>query len=173
MSHTLSTVEIKARCPDPAAIRRSLGEDGARFIGEDHQVDTYFRVPRGRLKLREGTIERYLIYYERPDSALPKPSVVSLYRPAPDPSLKALLTRALGVHVVVEKYREIYFIENVKVHLDRLEGLGAFVEVEAIDAEGALGHDHLEAQCRHYMARFRIATADLLEASYSDLQAAL
>lgn len=60
-------VEIKARCTQQPKIRSLLQERSARFVGEDHQVDTYFRVPQGRLKLREGTIEQTLIYYERAD----------------------------------------------------------------------------------------------------------
>lgn len=164
-----TNVEIKARCDDLAAVRRVLEEKGARRVGEDRQTDTYFRVSRGRLKLREGIIERYLIYYERPDEAGPKRSDVQLYEPGPSRALKTFLTQALGVRVVVEKRREIYFAGNVKFHLDRVEGLGRFVEIEAIDAEGARSVADLRAQCERYLRALDIAPDARVRRSYSDL----
>ena len=182
-------VEIKARCADPARARATLLKLRARLVGPDHQTDTYFRVPNGRLKLREGQIENNLIFYARPDQDGPKRSDVILYGTRPGSDLKALLTAALGTLVVVEKRREIYFVEvsdvavpgdpeaatrardheNVKVHLDTVTGLGSFVEIEAIDLDGSLGPALLEAQCRRLMARLGVAEADLVPASYSDL----
>lgn len=162
-------VEIKARCTAPGRIREALRARQARFVGEDHQIDTYFRTPRGRLKLREGAIEHNLIYYERTDQPGPKASNVTLYRPTPDAALKEILTQALGVLVVVDKRREIYFIDNVKFHLDRVDRLGAFVEIEAIDVEGTRGEDRLRAQCAHYLDVFEIKEKDLVRVSYSDL----
>jgi adenylate cyclase, class 2 len=182
-------VEIKARCPDPAAARATLLHLGARLVGPDHQRDTYFRVPHGRLKLREGQIENNLIFYARPDRDGPKRSDVILVGTRPGSDLDALLSAALGRLVVVEKRREIYFVEvsdvavpgddtaaerarareNVKVHLDTVAGLGSFVEIEAIDLDGTLGPALLEAQCRRLMMHLRIEDADLEAASYSDL----
>ncbi len=162
-------VEIKARCAAHDRIRGLLKARAARFVGEDRQVDTYFQVPRGRLKLREGTIERALIYYRREDRAGPKASEVLLYRPEPGTALKEMLAQALGVLVVVDKRREIYFIDNVKFHLDHVDRLGAFVEIEAIDADGTLGRAALRAQCEHYLRLFEIDAADLVSVSYSDL----
>lgn len=162
-------VEIKARCGDLSRVQRVIEGEGARRVGEDHQVDTYFRVPRGRLKLREGTIERHLIYYERPDDAGPKRSDVQLYEPGPGDALKALLTQALGVRIVVEKRRAIYFAGNVKFHLDRVEGLGRFIEIEAIDADGGRSEEDLRAQCAHYLRRLGISQEALVRRSYSDL----
>jgi predicted adenylyl cyclase CyaB len=161
-------VEIKARCMQQAKIRSLLKERPARFLGEDHQVDTYFRVPQGRLKLREGTIEQTLIYYDRADQQSAKASRVAVYE-KPGAGLKVVLTQALGVLAVVDKRREIYFIDNVKVHLDRVEGLGTFVEIEAIDEEGTIGETRLREQCEHYMALFEIAEDDLVGVSYSDM----
>lgn len=162
-------VEIKAHCSDPDRIRAILREQGAEEIGLDHQVDTYFQVNHGRLKLREGNIENSLIQYYRPDQAGPKKSEVTLYQSEPGSSLKEALTRALGVRVVVDKKREIYFIDNVKFHLDTVEGLGHFVEIEAIDLDGTLGVDYLQEQCEHYLELFGIPSGDLLEQSYSDM----
>ncbi len=162
-------VEIKARCADPERVRRALRERGADFRGVDRQVDTYFRCADGRLKLREGNIEHSLIHYARENESGPKESVVTLYEPERGSTLKELLTRALGVLVVVEKDREIYFIENVKFHIDAVEGLGRFVEIEAIDADGAIGRDELRRQCESYMQALGIHPEDLISCSYSDM----
>ncbi len=162
-------IEIKARCDDLGAIRTILREEEADFIGEDRQVDTYFRVPDGRLKLREGTIEQALIHYDRPDQDGPKPSDVTRYEPDAPAGLKGVLTAALGVWVVVEKRREIYFIDNVKFHLDRVDGLGTFVEIEAIGRDASADPADLQAQCESYIDRFQIASDALVADSYSDL----
>lgn len=162
-------VEIKARCADIKTIREILVAHNARFIGVDHQVDTYFKVNRGRLKLREGNIENALIHYNRPDQSGPKKSEVILYRSAPDASLKQMLTAALGVLTKVDKQRSIYFIDNVKFHLDEVKNLGNFVEIEAIDTDGSRTENQLKAQCEHYIQLFEIKQEDLLENSYSDL----
>lgn len=162
-------VEIKARCGDHGPIRTHLENRSARFVGEDRQVDTYFRVARGRLKLREGNIEHALIFYDRADQAGPKRSDVSLYHPDPGSPLKSILIQANGILTVVDKRREIYFIDNVKFHLDRVEGLGTFVEIEAIDRDETIGEERLHAQCRHYLDLFEIPEDALLSVSYSDL----
>jgi predicted adenylyl cyclase CyaB len=167
MSHL--NIEIKARCNDPAAIRRILHERGADFMGLDHQIDTYFQVPRGRLKLREGDIENSLISYSREDQKGPKKSHVSLYPVKDGPAMRDLLSRALDILVVVDKQREIYFIDNVKFHIDAVKDLGSFVEIEAIDREGTLGESFLHMQCEKYTALFGIRDEDRVAESYSDL----
>lgn len=167
MTHQI--IEIKARARDHERPRAVLRERGARFVGRDHQVDTYFRAHEGRLKLREGGLENALIHYRRPDQAGPKHSEVTLYPADPGSTLKALLTGALGVDVVVDKQREIYFLDNVKVHLDEVRGLGTFVEIEAIDGDGSHSLEALRAQCEELMRAFGIEEQDLLAVSYSDL----
>jgi len=162
-------VEIKARCANHDAVRGVLERLGSRKVGVDHQIDTYFRVPNGRLKLREGGIENSLIHYQRPDQSGPKTSDVLLYRVNPDPSLKAVLSRALGVLVVVDKHREIHFVDNVKIHLDEVDSLGRFLEIEAIDADGSHTEAQLQSQCEAFMAHFGVEDSDLLEVSYSDM----
>ncbi len=71
--------------------------------------------------------------------------------------------------MVVDKQREIYFIQNVKFHLDVVAGLGTFVEIEAIDSDGSIRKEELLQQCHHYMKLFEISETDLLSHSYSDL----
>lgn len=162
-------VEIKARCHDPEEVRHYLRSRKATFRGIDHQVDTYFVVPNGRLKLREGEIEKSLIFYERNNQKGPKDSHVSLSRfevlPA---SLSTVLTDALGVKTVVDKTREIYFIDNVKFHIDEVKKLGSFVEIEAIGRPGVHQQSDLLRQCNLHMTALNIQQADLLADSYSD-----
>lgn len=170
-SHMHLNIEIKARSQRLDQIRETLNQLKAEFKGLDHQVDTYFSCPAGRLKLRDGTIERSLIFYQRTDQAGPKASEVYLHQVDNPASLKAVLAAAYGIWQVVDKQREIYFIQNVKFHLDEVAGLGTFVEIEAIDEDGSIGKDRLMEQCTHYMTRFQIETADLLTHSYSDMLA--
>lgn len=168
MKHLL--VEIKARCHDPAAIRRYLEAQNADFRGIDHQIDTYYKVADGRLKLREGNIERSLIFYQRPNQAGPKDSHVALCKMETiPPGLDHVLSSALGVLQVVDKHREIYFIDNVKFHIDQVNGLGNFMEIEAIGRAGVDEQADLRQQCSFYMEALNVSENDLLEVSYSDL----
>ena len=162
-------IEIKARTTEPDRIREILKTNNADFIGVDHQVDTYFKVASGRLKLRDGNIENHLIYYERENTRGPKKSRVMLYKNNPDSNLKEMLAKSLGVIAVVDKHREIYFINNVKFHLDNVVGLGTFVEIEAIDKDGTIGNEKLLEQCKYYLNLLLISKKDLIETSYSDL----
>ena len=163
----LINAEIKARCVNPERVRSVLRERNARFHGLDHQVDTYFRVPEGRLKLRQGNIENNLIGYRRPNQPGPKTSEVALAPVAHGDELRAVLERALGVLVAVDKQREIYYVENIKFHIDQVQGLGSFVEIEACGKDGE--EARLLAQCREYMGLFGIREEDLIDRSYSDL----
>ena len=171
MNHLL--IEIKALCHAPLSIEAILKAHNADFRGIDHQIDTYFRVPVGRLKLREGNIENTLIYYNRPNQSGPKQSDVTLFKtPSDAAALKKILTDSIGVLAVVDKKRQIYFIENVKFHIDEVQGLGSFVEIEAINSENTdkiFTADELNEQCRFYIELFNIQKQDLLTHSYSDM----
>lgn len=96
-------IEIKARCHTPLSIKGILEAHKARFVGIDHQIDTYFKVPNGRLKLREGNIENSLIHYERSNQAGPKQSDIVLEKVEKGSALKEILTKANGILSVVAK----------------------------------------------------------------------
>ena len=162
-------IEIKARTDRTKEIRQFLQEHHAEFKGIDEQIDTYFKVSNGRLKLRQGNIENNLIFYNRPDQAGPKQSDFDLVKIDDSEKLKALLEQAIGVKVVVKKKREIYFIKNVKFHLDTLEGLGNFVEIEAGNKTHSLTVEELRRQCEYYLNEFGIKQEDLIDQSYSDM----
>jgi len=162
-------IEIKAKSNNQDKIREILKSRNANFKGIDHQIDTYFKVSFGRLKLREGNIENNLIHYNRENKAGPKQSDIVLFKSTPDSTLKELLTKALGILVVVDKQREIYFVDNVKFHVDTIKDLGTFVEIEAIDEDESIGKEKLLEQCQFYLDLFQIPKKDLISVSYSDL----
>ena len=161
--------EFKARHEDIGAAEQILLQHQPLFIGEDHQIDTYFNVPNGRLKLREGNIEHALIFYERQNSEAAKQSKVILYQHSPDATLKSILTAAAGIKTIIDKKRRIYFIENVKFHFDEVKDLGNFIEVEAIDKDGNLGLEKIKEQCFYYQELLGIKNTGLIAGSYSDM----
>ena len=136
-----------------------------------YQIDTYFNVPRGRLKLREnerGGMASELIYYLRPNKSGPKTSDYLIIEVQNSAELKKLLTSALGIRVIVKKERTVFFFRNVRIHLDEIEKLGTFLEFEEVLAEGSSqpGQDDLIGQL---MQRFSIKREDLIKGSYCDL----
>lgn len=167
MSHR--NFEFKARTNQLDALENKFKSLNPRFVGEDYQRDTYFNVSQGRLKLREGNIENSFIYYERSNSAEARVAQVILYPHTPNQQLKEILIKVHGVKVVVEKRRKIYFLENVKFHFDTIEGLGTFIEVEALDANGEVELDALKKQCEYYQDFFGVTPSDIVPQSYSDL----
>jgi adenylate cyclase class 2 len=163
-------IEFKARMRDEKRVRATLKSLRPRVAGTDHQIDTYFNIPSGRLKLRQGNIENSLIFYQRENSAKVRPSHVLLCEfsdPAQTRTLKKVLAAALGVAAVVDKVREIYFVDNVKIHLDRVQGLGKFLEVEALVQKGKLRHGRKQAEQMKDL--FGVMPEDILSRSYSDL----
>lgn len=164
----ITNFEFKARSKDISLPEEKLLKLDPVFKGEDHQLDTYFNIEKGRLKLREGNIENSLIYYERKDVAGSKQSDVLLYQFEPDPSLKEILIKVHGVKVIVDKTRKIYFVDNVKFHFDTVAGLGTFVEVEAINKNN-LPTEKLKDQCDFYANFLGIQPSDFESESYSDL----
>lgn len=166
---TIINFEFKARTNRLGELEKRLLKLNPTFIGLDHQTDTYYDVPQGRLKLREGNLENALIYYKRPDTPEAKKSNVMFYQHQPDVALKTTLVLALGIKVIVRKSRKIYFLDNVKFHFDTVKGLGTFIEVEAIDETGEKGIAVLQDQCRYYAGYFEISPEDFVSGSYSDL----
>ena len=161
--------EFKAKAANQILSENKLLALHPQFIGEDHQTDTYFNIIEGRLKLREGNIENALIWYKREDTGGAKQSDILLYKHLPDKSLKEILTKVHGIKTIVKKSRRIYFVNNVKFHFDRVEDLGTFIEVEAIDETGKIGIEKLKEQCNFYISFFGIKPEDFIKESYSDM----
>jgi homotetrameric cytidine deaminase len=165
-------VELKARDRDPArSLERALAL-GAEDHGELRQRDTYFATSRGRLKLREqepGGAE--LIAYERDDAAEARESRYRLAPVADGAALREALDEALGRTVVVAKRRRLLLWEGVRIHLDEVEGLGSFVELESVAEPGSdLGAEG--ERVATLRAELGIADRDLVATGYADLLAA-
>jgi adenylate cyclase class 2 len=163
-------IEFKARMRDEKRVRAALETLRPRVAGTDHQIDTYFHIPAGRLKLRQGNIENALIFYHRENTARVRTSRVLLCQftdTAQTRMLKKVLAAALGVVAVVDKVREIYYVDNVKIHLDRVRGLGKFLEVEAFVKKGILRRGRKQAEDLKKL--FGVLPEDILAHSYSDL----
>ena len=171
----MRNVELKARDPEPArSLERALAL-GADDRGEIRQRDTYFAGARGRLKLREqepgeggapSTAE--LIEYSRADSTDAR---TSDYRRVPvrdATALKEALDAAYGTLVAVTKHRRLLLWEGVRIHLDEVEGLGSYLEFEAVAEPGSdLGAEH--EKVARLRAELGIEEEDLVASSYSDL----
>ena len=140
---------------------------GASDEGWLHQTDTYFRVPHGRLKLREEDTTSHLISYERPDKPVARESHYRLV-PVSDPAgLKDALDDALGVLVVVEKSRRLLLCHGVRVHLDEVRGLGSFIEIEAV-ADSASDLSAERRRTSELQDALAITSDRIVAFSYSD-----
>src|SRR5688572_33281194 len=111
---------IKARIASSESIELKLASLNAKFIGTDHQTDTYFQIDHGKLKLRQGTIENLITHYERTHEGDAEKTQVYRYDLNPSSEEIEKLKRSHQQIGVVQKHRKIYFLQNVKIHLDRL-----------------------------------------------------
>jgi adenylate cyclase class 2 len=157
-------IEVKARYPDLDRARDVCRRIEARFEGVLNQIDTYYRSPTGRLKLREINNERAeLIEYDRPNTPSTR---TSTYRVTPVADVSKIVGDIL---CVVRKLRELYLWHNVRIHLDNVEGLGTFIEFEGVvsgEADEILSRQRVD----RLVVEFGIAPADQVGVSYSDLQ---
>ncbi len=162
-------IEIKARVADPGQMAgriSSVAEEGPWTIEQD---DTFFGCQDGRLKLRDfGNGNAELIFYRRPDQAGPGQSEYRI-TPTDDPEgLRAVLGDALDVTGRVRKQRELYLAGRTRIHLDRVEGLGDFIELEVVLSDGESSGTG-EAEARFLMEQLHIKEEDLVEVAYVDL----
>ncbi len=162
-------VEIKARVADLAALEEAVASIATEGPVDIAQVDTFFRVPTGRLKLRDfgdGTGE--LIQYDRPDSPEPRASDYARYPTAAPVALGEALAQGLGVRGVVRKHRRLYLVDRTRVHLDRVEGLGTFLELEVVLRDGESVDDGTRV-AQGLMSDLAIECDDLIDRAYVDL----
>lgn len=165
----MHNVELKAELRDPALARTILSAIGATRILAFDQVDTYFRIPHGRLKRRETTGEpvEYIVY-ERPNRAAPKLSNFTIF--TAQQALDRFGYEPLPTWLMVRKHRELWMHGGVRIHLDRVEKLGDFLEFEAL-----VGRTQNMAKCHQAIAmlreRLRPVMGELIDCGYSDLLA--
>jgi len=164
-------IEIKARVNSLSHVRAIAAEIATDYVGVMEQTDTFFHCPNGRLKVREVPGRRAeLIAYHRADSATARSSDYTLVQIDDSSGLIAALKRTLGVRQIVRKRREVFLHHNVRIHLDEVERLGEFVELESVVSAGV---DEATAMARlnELMARFDIHSDDLLAGAYADMLA--
>jgi homotetrameric cytidine deaminase len=169
----MRNVELKARDPDPArTLERALAL-GADDRGEIRQRDTYFSGARGRLKLREqetggSPLWDELIEYSRADSTDARTSTYRRVPVADVASLREALDAAYGTLGTVTKRRRVLLWEGVRIHLDEVEGLGSYVELEAVAEVGSdLSGEHDKVE--RLREELGIEDQHLVATSYSDL----
>jgi homotetrameric cytidine deaminase len=160
-------VELKARDPDPEQTAARCLALGAADAGALQQTDSYFTARRGRLKLRsQANHGSELIAYRRPDTAEASESTY-VRVPVPE-ALGEALDAALGTTVVVSKRRRLFLWEGVRIHLDEVEGLGSFIEFEAVLPDAG---DLETARAKVARLRSELGVEDdaLVSVGYADL----
>lgn len=164
-------IELKAKVADHEFLRKKLSVLAARYVGTFRQTDLYFKVPEGRLKLREvegdSTVE--LIYYERENSKGPKRDDAFILRIQEPEDLKKILKKILTPLTVTEKVREIYQYRGTKIHLDTVKKLGKFVEFERQTSDDPKAVEKDRQILEKLMKKLDIDPSNLESLSYSDL----
>lgn len=164
-----ANIEIKARVKNFKVLKRNI-EDLYQINAEEiSQVDTFFKIEDGRLKLRVfSNTKGELIYYLRNNSAGPKRSDYYIYKTDNPEELKKLLEMSLGIRGVVRKKRLLYLVGNTRIHLDKVENLGSFIELEVV-----LSPEQTEMEGKliteNFMKDLNIQENDLIDIAYIEL----
>ena len=164
----MRNLEIKAAVESVGVVRARLRSiRGAKRDAILRQTDSYFHVPNGRLKLRVvgGQRNGELIAYLRPDRAAARTSEFQRLTTSDAAGTRRLLERMLGPRACVRKRRELWLYKNARIHLDTVEGLGQFIEIEVVVTDGM-------AQARALMKVLRealgVSAASLIASSYGE-----
>jgi predicted adenylyl cyclase CyaB len=164
-----ANIEIKARVRDLEILKRLAAQLSNIACQVIPQEDTFFNCPQGRIKIRVLNPNRgQLIFYQRQDISGPKHSEYRIFETNDPAGLKSILTEAFGVRGVVTKTRTLYLVGQTRIHLDEVEGLGSFMELEVVlepgqtDAEG-------QAIAEKLMHELGIKDDDLIDSAYMDL----
>lgn len=162
-------IEIKARARNlqqQTETAYRVSDTPPKFI---EQEDVFFHVPKGRLKLRIlAATSGELILYHRPDQAAPKMSTYSIAPTNKPYQLKEVLESAYGIKAVIRKTRELCTVGRTRIHLDHVEGLGDFLELETVLADNEQP-EQAEQEAKRLMCELGIKEADLIEGGYVDL----
>jgi adenylate cyclase class IV len=174
-----TNIETKARSPNLGELARRAAEAGATFEGLLEQTDTYFHVERKWLKLREWAHRRpdgatasgaELIRYERADAAGARTSAYERTPVGDANACREQLAARHGVRGSVTKRRELWIFGSTRIHLDSVDGLGDFVELETVLGEGP--QEAYRAEHELLLETLGIERADTVDGSYIDLAGA-
>ena len=164
-------VELKVKVDNLEPFRKKLKSLKAEYVGIFRQVDTYYEVPQGRLKLREieGENGTQLVYYERPDVKGPKQSQVFIIELSKPQFMKQFFNKVLLTKTVIDKQRAIYRIEGTQVHLDKVKKLGTYVEFERPNENTSETTQKAHEKLEKLIQTLGIKPENLQKGSYSDL----
>ena len=164
-----SNIEIKAQARNFAEIKARVENLSDTPVEVIPQEDTFFNTSQGRLKLRVLAGEKgQLIYYTRPDEEGPKRSDYHISYTSDPTNLRRVLALAYGVRGVVQKTRYLYLVGQTRIHLDDVEGLGKFLELEVVMQEGQSDAEG-QAIAEGLLTSLGVERSDLLEGAYMDL----
>lgn len=164
-----ANIEIKARARDFTDIKTRAEKLSDTPVEIIPQEDIFFNVPQGRLKLRVlASNNAQLIYYTRPDQEGPKRSDYHIAHTSDPENLKRVLELSYGIRGVVKKTRYLYLVGQTRIHLDDVDGLGQFMELEVVMEEGQSDAEGQEI-AEKLMASLGVERSDLLEGAYMDL----
>jgi len=164
----LKNIEIKAKLRDYEKVQKLVEELCPNPVQTEQQEDTFFITSKGRLKLRESDDKSALIYYDRKDSLEPSQSDIAIsFTDNPD-TLKSVLSKSIGNRGIVKKNRTLYKYGQTRIHLDDVEGLGKFMELEVVLRSDQTSKDG-EAIANELMDKFSIHKSDLIDVAYIDL----
>ena len=166
----MENIEIKARVENLDRTRDMVKTLDHKFVGLDYQIDTYYKVTNGRFKLRESSLSGpYLIFYLRDNLSGPKSSVYQKVPVDDAQGLKNMLHQMHGIQTIIEKKREIYLYENVRIHLDQVKNLGNFLEFEAVMDERNNDKNVETQKVNFLLEKLQIDEKDLISVSYENL----
>jgi len=161
-------IEIKARARHSHELHRRAAALSGKPGEVMQQEDVFFHSPHGRLKLRILAPDRgQLIYYERVDQAGPKRSDYHLVETSDPEDLKRVLEQAYGIRGVVRKTRTLYLVGQTRIHLDDVDGLGQFLELEVVLRPGQSDADG-QAIAEDFMAKLGVDKLELVDGAYMD-----
>ena len=164
-----ANIEIKARVRDFADVKSRAEKLSDTTVDIIPQEDTFLNVPQGRLKLRVlAPDQAQLIFYTRPDQEGPKRSDYHIAHTSDPENLRRVLELAYGIRGVVRKTRYLYLVGQTRVHLDDVEGLGQFMELEVVMREGQEDAEG-QAIAEDLMTSLGVERSDLLDGAYMDL----
>jgi adenylate cyclase class 2 len=162
-------IEFKAKGPGHQLLRSRAQELGAELQGILHQHDTYFKVSQGRKKIRKiAGSHSELITYFRSDARQARQSTYHVKRLIFPEITKFMLKMRHGTLAEVVKQRELWLWKSVRIHLDKVEGLGEFMELEAV-VSNAGSLEEAQSQCHAVMDKLEITEADMIASSYCDM----
>ncbi len=166
----MKNIEIKYRLRSLDKVEDFiLGTAGVRKVWSRDQLDTYYNIPSGRLKLREEeNSDAQLIFYERANKSVARESNYFIYTASDARMLNFVLDRAVGSVVSVKKRRTLLMFRNVRIHLDQVEGLGEFLELESV-VSGEYNEKSAHLNLKEIVSRFSGFDLIPLDKSYADL----